>query len=264
MDYDISRFDIIDGNKLKGYERVDPKNVLSVLNSIQFTGVIRCPVICDREKKIIIDGHHRVIALYLAGITNIPVYHFDYESRDIKVGNWYRNIINAEPNRLISFIEKLSILELKYKSLQSFNLVVEADCGIEYKRTVKSPSVAAESLFWACENALFEGNNIKLNAIKTSFSNGSNVSTVYIDPPIGKKSVLRAIQTDYLFPYQTNRHIIYYRPVNMKLPIKVLTLDINKAKLALVRHIQKQNYELVHDSSTYDGRYYEEPLVRFK
>ena len=70
---------------LKPHEMVDRKHLSSVMGDLIRDGVLREPVIIDRETKIILDGHHRCEALKKLGFSRVPVFPVDYSSPEIEV-----------------------------------------------------------------------------------------------------------------------------------------------------------------------------------
>jgi len=70
---------------LKPHEDVIPENLEKVKNKIYKRGYLINPIIVDQDNLIILDGHHRAMALSILGYKKIPAYLVDYHSREIKV-----------------------------------------------------------------------------------------------------------------------------------------------------------------------------------
>lgn len=76
---------IIAIKNLKPHEEIIPENLEKVKEKIEKNGYLINPVIVDRDSLVILDGHHRVKALYMLGYRNIPAYLVDYSDSEIKV-----------------------------------------------------------------------------------------------------------------------------------------------------------------------------------
>ncbi len=73
---------------LRPHECVDPGLVKEIAGDIRSCGLIRKPIVVDRETLIIIDGHHRVDALKRLGCKRAPCLLVRYRSPNIMVLSW--------------------------------------------------------------------------------------------------------------------------------------------------------------------------------
>jgi len=76
---------LIDVNKLKCHEQVVEIHVDEVMNQIISDGYLKRPVIAEDTNYIILDGHHRFMALKRMGVKKIPVFLVHYKSSTIRV-----------------------------------------------------------------------------------------------------------------------------------------------------------------------------------
>ncbi|MEM2917257.1 MAG: ParB N-terminal domain-containing protein [Candidatus Bathyarchaeia archaeon] len=72
-------------NKLKAHEEVDPAYLRELKQEIELDGFLRFAIAVDKDRNIILDGHHRVAALKMLGCNKIPVIFVDYNSPMINV-----------------------------------------------------------------------------------------------------------------------------------------------------------------------------------
>ena len=75
-------------DRLKEHEEVDEKRLERLLKEIAFTGVLKRPIMVDRNTGVIIDGHHRFNAIKRLGYQKIPAVFIDYQSAGIQVQAW--------------------------------------------------------------------------------------------------------------------------------------------------------------------------------
>jgi len=75
-------------DELKEHENVEPTHLKEIRNQILRDGVLKNPIVVDRNTKIILDGHFRFNALRQLGCSKIPVFFVDYNSQYIQVEGW--------------------------------------------------------------------------------------------------------------------------------------------------------------------------------
>lgn len=76
---------IIEIKNLKAHERTDRINLERVRAKIKQAKYFTCPIIVDKNNFIILDGHHRTLALTKLGFTKIPVLMVNYCDKKIRV-----------------------------------------------------------------------------------------------------------------------------------------------------------------------------------
>ena len=79
---------ILDIEVLRPHERTREELLSQLRAEIERDGVLRLPILVEREHHVILDGHHRYAALRLLGCRRIPVYLVDYASDEIGLTTW--------------------------------------------------------------------------------------------------------------------------------------------------------------------------------
>ena len=74
--------------ELKEHEEVDPEHLKELKEEINSDGVLKRPIVVDRNTNIILDGEHRFNSLKELGCNRIPVIFVDYNLPEIKVKSW--------------------------------------------------------------------------------------------------------------------------------------------------------------------------------
>jgi L-serine kinase (ADP) len=77
--------ELVDVSRLKRHEETDEKNLRRVMDSLRRTGVVRNPLVADRESLVILDGHHRLEAARRLHLRRMPVQLVEYLGSDIRV-----------------------------------------------------------------------------------------------------------------------------------------------------------------------------------
>jgi hypothetical protein len=80
--------EIVNLRKLKEHEKIEPVYLEKLKKQIQKDGILKRPVVVDKNTKIILDGHFRFNALKQLDCSKIPVFFVDYNSPDIIVTAW--------------------------------------------------------------------------------------------------------------------------------------------------------------------------------
>ena len=79
-------------DKLQSHEALDPIHLEELKREIKSDGILKFAIAVDRNRSIILDGHHRVAALKDLGCMKIPAVLIDYDSSDIQVRSQRRSI----------------------------------------------------------------------------------------------------------------------------------------------------------------------------
>jgi len=80
------KYEIVDIKVLRPLEKVFPTHLRNLSNMIGRDGVIKCPIIADKETGIVLDGSHRYIYLLGNGYKEAPVRFVNYKDENIRVG----------------------------------------------------------------------------------------------------------------------------------------------------------------------------------
>jgi len=80
-----TKIKLINIDKLRAHEKVSPQRVVVIRKSIKRMGMIKDPVIIDKQTKIILDGHHRVESLKNLSCRLVPVMEVEYFSNQVRV-----------------------------------------------------------------------------------------------------------------------------------------------------------------------------------
>ena len=84
----VRKHALVNINELRPHEEIDEKHLEELLEEIVRDGILKKPVVADRETLVVIDGHHRVEALKRIGASKIPVVLVDYGDPKIVVKSW--------------------------------------------------------------------------------------------------------------------------------------------------------------------------------
>jgi ParB-like chromosome segregation protein Spo0J len=72
-------------NELKEHEEINPFHLKEFMEKIKSDGILKKPIVVDKNTKIVLDGAHRLNALKALGCKKIPAVLVNYRSLKIKV-----------------------------------------------------------------------------------------------------------------------------------------------------------------------------------
>jgi len=94
---------VLDIRVLRPHEQTRPELLAQLLAEIERDGVLKIPVLVEREHHVILDGHHRWEALRRLGCRRIPAYVVDYSSEEISLTTW--------PGAIVATITKEQVVD---------------------------------------------------------------------------------------------------------------------------------------------------------
>lgn len=113
---------LVDIQTLIGHEQVDAARLEEMCVQIRMQGVIRRPVIVDRESNVILDGHHRVQALRKFGAKRVPVLYVRYSDETVRVYFRRNDLLMKFIKRLVVDMAKSHVL---FPSKTTRHLIVD-------------------------------------------------------------------------------------------------------------------------------------------
>ncbi len=81
-------FAIVSKNDLKPHEQINRSRIVELFSEITTDGVLKHPVIVDKNSLVVLDGHHRVTVLAKLGCIFVPACLVDYHNESIQVVSW--------------------------------------------------------------------------------------------------------------------------------------------------------------------------------
>jgi len=84
--------ELVELDKLKPHEGVDSAHLRELKEEIKSDGILKFAIAVNKDRNIILDGHHRVAALKELGCAKTPVVFVDYNSSGIEVQSQRKGI----------------------------------------------------------------------------------------------------------------------------------------------------------------------------
>lgn len=95
------RFAILEISKLRTHEGTERTALDRIREEIRREGLIRRPILVAEDELVILDGHHRYLALRELGCRKVPVYLIDYKSEEVQLTTWPGSTIREVTKEMV-------------------------------------------------------------------------------------------------------------------------------------------------------------------
>jgi len=255
-------------SEVKPHEEIIEKNTVELVKTIKKDGVQIDPVIVDKNTNVALDGMHRISALKALDAKRIMVAKVDYFDEKIKVYRWLRAVKNFSS----ALLDELKVvLELK-KVPNQLEAIHSVDSGKSpiailegatgYVSALSPSGFERFNLIREFDKRTKDHIEIMEKELDQFLKNGFLV--LYVKKP-EKEEVIKAGLSGVLFPSKSTRHIIPFRPVNLRCPLDLLSGKLNEQEASeiLARMVESTPKKILPSNSVYAGRTYEEELVLY-
>ena len=264
---------LIETDRLLLHEETIPSSLERLRSTIERDGILKAPVIVDRESLVVLDGMHRVEALRSLGCRLTCACLVDYEDPRITLDRWCR--VLRRPVGLEEFREKARELGA---SIATPSQGDEACCGVSlmlgggsYKLLPPEPGVLstfemmADIDAWLMERGVDVQYETERGAVER-LDRGS-ASSVVCPPKIGKRHVIETAEAGRVLTYKATRHIVPARPLGVDVPLDLLkdrAIGVDEANRRLSEHLEAKSLRRVPPGRICWGRRYDETLYIFE
>jgi hypothetical protein len=240
---------------------------------IRGQGYFSQPVIVDRNSLVVLDGMHRVSALKNLHCLRIPACLIDYSDPSIDLGAWYRTFRTPQPiESLIASMTELGIDSsssslddalngLKYREITA--ILASNNKSYTVGSKIKRIEESYDVINLIEEALVAEGCSVRY---ETEFESMKKlrlggVDLVLMTPVIKKSEVIGVAKSGRLFSPKATRHIIPARPINIEVPLDLLTdlsISVEEADSWLVNHLRNRRPTFAPLRSEFKGKRYNE------
>ena len=94
------KYELVPIEKLQALEMIFPHHLENIVKIIHRDGVMKLPLIVEKDHNIVLDGSHRHVFIAMEGFKYAPVRYIDYNDPHIRVGThlMHRHIIDGPVN----------------------------------------------------------------------------------------------------------------------------------------------------------------------
>lgn len=265
---------LVDLQLLKLHEETLNASLTSLVEDIKGSGVVKHPVIVDRESLTVLDGMHRVQALRRIGCVRALTCNVDYQSQDVALKFWYRTFDGVDVRLALKMMGEMRLpiqrSEFDVEILSSPDLVLALITKGEMFFSVKRGRKVEEAfdVVKALERRLQAKGALSYysedEALKRALR--GEVEAALAIPKLSKEDIVDLAGKGYLLPPKTTRHIIPARPMGVNASLGLLMdrrLETVEANAKLVEQLMKRQVRKIGPGVTYENRFYEEELYVF-
>ena len=265
---------LIELERLKPHEEVVQKAVDQLSKEIRQDGMVRDPLIVDREEDVILDGMHRYSSIKQLGCRFAPCCLIDYMDPQVKVSSWFRLFTVREPASTARAV--LSAMKLDYIPIRAnidgtypANAIVLTDEGTCF--SLASPP----DLLERCRIAIGIEKQVAKEGYRPTYLSETaamerlkmgQANLIVIVPSFTKETIRRLGSQGILLPHKTTRHIIPSRPLAINAPLSLLMdrkISVEEADARFGDLLMSMKTDLKPPGSLMDGRRYDEELLIF-
>jgi hypothetical protein len=257
------------------HEETIPKDLRKLKINIEKDGVLKAPIIVDKNTNIVLDGMHRTAALNSIGCNYSCVCYVDYKNPNILVERWIRTINKLDLDTAKNILEKLDLETERFnhpgeihKDHNEIILVLNNDV---FKIKINSDSkVSVLKKLYDFELELEKTNfhiNYKTEQEALTLIRKSSVEALIFPPIISKKEVIHYTGKKKIFVPKATRHIIPARPLDVNCSLKLLQntdLPLEEVNNRLKNELESKKLSQLPKGSILAGRRYDEALYVFK
>jgi len=216
--YSIYGVYLVDVRALKLHEECIKEHLEGLKEEILSDGVLKKPIIVDKNTMIVLDGTHRVTIAREVGFKVIPALLIDYTEAGIY--SWARIFTGKNAKKYV--IEFLQKMFKESQSVQGKNIVVFFN-GKEYLRIKSSRSILEiyRTLYSLERKMLSKGFSVKI-VPDYVIERYWHSSLVIVPPRIRREDVIRVVSEGKCFPPKSTRHVLKRKIPDVNIPLHVL------------------------------------------
>ena len=269
------RLALVEIEKLKPHEEVIEAVVAQLAEDIRKDGIVRDPLIVDQDQFIILDGMHRFSSLKRLGCRFAPCCLLDYMSPQVTVGSWFRAFTVEGASSLAQGILSSMKSDYNMKQIELGPSSIEPDTIILTKDGAEFSLRYSTSILAHCQAAVSIEKQMVASGLKVTYLSecmaiqwlkSERANYVIVLPPFTKEMIRKFGSEGILLPHKVTRHIIPSRPMEIGVPLSLLTdrsISLREADEKLDQLLKQRKIERRPPGSVIDGRHYDEELIVF-
>nr|MDO8134646.1 ParB N-terminal domain-containing protein [Candidatus Njordarchaeum guaymaensis] len=205
---------MLDIGCLRPHEQVDPLRLKELEKQLAKDGFQKDPIIVDEKNLIVIDGHHRILALKALGYSKVVAHKIKYKDDDrIVLRTWYP-VIKGHRKELLEILRNHVETSGSETCNQNSPTLVLSDCQYSLKsdrKTIMNCLLGRFKIEYVPDE----------ETARRLVKNGKHAGAILFDS-IGKEDVVKAALSGEILPPKTTQHIVPDKPMDWFIPLRVL------------------------------------------
>lgn len=267
---------LVETGRLLLHEETIPEMLEDLVRSIKEDGVLRAPVVVDRETLVVLDGMHRVKALRILGCRFTCACLVDYRSPEIKVERWCRTISKPFDAREAVEVARELGLRLSPRASRGDSGRGDAYPVMMFGDSCYDVVTSGPDLLSAFNGVRELELRLRAMGFKVGYETAREaeeklkrkaVDAVLYPPKIGKEQIVETARRGCVFTSKTTRHIVSARPVGVDVPLSLLrnpSLSVEEANKRLSALLSRKRLRHMPPGEVWRDRRYDEDLYFFE
>ncbi len=200
-------------NDLVPHEDVEYNRMRRIVASIARNRYILKPIIIEKSRNIIIDGHHRFYALRILGSRQIPVVEAEY-CKDIKfINSWMYVSNNNDIMRIVEEFFSELLPSVKRGSSEIF---------MRFGDNVYNVMIDQIDFYLAMKEFSNREILLRLEKIPSDMDRCFSYNTCIIMPRLSEQDIFRIVSRGMVLPPRTTLHVTHLKLIKKVIPIHIL------------------------------------------
>ncbi|HEX68909.1 MAG TPA: ABC transporter ATP-binding protein [Candidatus Bathyarchaeota archaeon] len=267
-------------NSLFLHEETIPEVLEKLAAEIRMDEALKHPVIVDEKSLVVLDGMHRVAALKMLNCRRVPVCLVDYKNPSIIVGAWYRTIASINKHSANEILEEIRNLGFNVKKgdVKSVEEIGKNSIIAALKMRENSYLVCHvfENLKEAYDHIKMIEDGLKQFNLQVNYETEADsfrklregkVDAILQTPRLSKEEIVKIALSGKVFVHKATRHVIPARPLNVNVPLRLLTLpslSLEEVNEEFRRMLMEKKLKMMPAGSYIENRRYEEDVYLFE
>lgn len=205
---------MLDIGCLRPHEQIDPIRLEELKRQLTDDGYQKDPIIVDERHLIVIDGHHRILALKALGYSKVVAHRIKYLDDDrIVLKTWHPVVRGSRTELLNALYPYLEPMQEQIDNSREPTLVLD-DAQYSLK--------ASRGTIMDCLLGRFRMEYAPDAETARKLAKNEEYAGAIIFEPIGKEEVVRAALSGTVLPPKTTQHIVPDKPADWFIPLETL------------------------------------------
>ena len=199
---------------LRPHEQVDPFRLKDLKKQLANDGFQKDPIIVDEKHLIVIDGHHRILALKALGYHKVVAHKIRYLDDDrVVLGTWYP-VIRGSRAKLLKALQRFMETSNRVKEGPQSPLLILSDR--EYVLRANRKTIMGSLL------GRFKIEYVSDVETAKRLTQDEEYAGTIVFGSINKEDVVKAALSGTILPPKTTQHIVPNKPADWFIPLEML------------------------------------------
>jgi len=225
---------MLDIASLRPHEQTDPIRLEDLKKQLRNDGYQRDPIIVDEKHLIVLDGHHRILALKALGYHKVVAHKIRYvDNNEITLRTWH-SAVKGSRSRLLDALQNYLEDPKEQNEKTEHPILILNDRQYTLKASRKT---IMDSLL-----GRFKIEYIPDAETARELAKRDDYSGAIVFQSIDKGDVVKAALSGSVLPPKTTQHIVPNKPTDWFIPLEILGNGVETEPTRNVEDPQNQKF----------------------